>query len=249
MVYEPTGRVVPDRKKVTDPATGKTHYVDTGKTKLKQQPSRRLAETDDAHTLSSGTPIERLYADHSNRLKALANEARKTMIATKSIPYSASAKRTYAKEVASLDAKLNIAEKNAPRERQAQLLAGATVTLKRQANPNLDEADLKKIRNQALIEARTRTGAGKDRIVPTQSEYDAIQAGAISNHKLEKILRHADLDAIKKLATPKTELKMTSLKIARAKAMIELGYTQAEIADQLGVSLSTLKASLDSHGQ
>lgn len=248
-IYEPTGRMVPDRKKVTDPATGRVHYVDTGKTKPKMQESRRLAETDDAHTLSSGTPIERIYADHSNRLKALANEARKTMLATKSIPYSPSAKKTYANEVASLEAKLNVAEKNAPRERQAQVIAGAVVSQKRQANPHIDAADLKKIRNQALIEARTRTGAGKDRIVPTQSEFNAIQAGAISNHKLEQILRHADLDAIKKLATPKTEIKMTTIKLARAKAMLATGYTQREVADQLGVSLSTLKASIDSHDQ
>ena len=48
--------------------------------------SSKLAETHDANTLLSnggvGTPVERLYAKHSNSLKALANEARLTALNT-----------------------------------------------------------------------------------------------------------------------------------------------------------------------
>ena len=92
-----------------------------------------------------------------------------------------------------MDAKLNIALKNAPRERQAQLLANAAVSQKRQANPGMEEADVKKIRNQALNEYRIRTGAKKDKIIITQAEWNAIQAGAISNDKLTKIMNNSDL--------------------------------------------------------
>jgi DNA-binding NarL/FixJ family response regulator len=235
-----------------DPVTGKKVYKETGETYLnkkgetvpKTTKSQKLAETDDAATLSSDTPMERVYVAHSNKLKALANDARKEMVATKAIPYSSSAKATYENEVASLESKLNLALKNAPLERQAQLIANANVSQKRQANPNMAKEDVKKVQNQALAEARSRTGAGKQRIVLSQSEWDAIQAGAISNHKLEQILNNADLDTVKKLATPKSELLMTTTKTQRATQMLSSGYTQIEVADALGVSLSTLKASL-----
>ena len=55
-----------------------------------------------------------IYAEHSNKLKALANTARKEAVHTKAYPYSPSAKAVYSNEVASLNAKLNIAERNAP---------------------------------------------------------------------------------------------------------------------------------------
>jgi hypothetical protein len=235
-----------------DPVTGKKVYVPTGRTyedkqgrvKVKKQTIEKLANTDDAHTLSSGSPVEFVYAEHSNKLKALANTARKEAVTTKSTPYSKSAKAAYSNEVASLNAKLNIAKKNRPRERQAQVLANTIYSQKLQANPNLDDADKKKVKNQALQEARYRTGAHKDRIKPTQAEWDAIQAGAISKSKLEDILNNADLDTIKKLATPKQEVLMTSTKRLRAKAMLDSGYTQAEVANALGVSLTTLKTSI-----
>jgi transcriptional regulator len=235
-----------------DRTTGKKVFVPTGETYINKQgqivpktfTSKRLAETDDANTLSSGTVIEKIYANHSNKLKGLANEARKAAVNTKPIPYSPSAKVAYAKEVASLDSKLNIALRNAPLERQAQLIANAAVSARRQANPDMDPADLKKIKSQELEKARIRTNAKKNRIQLTDEEWNAIQAGAISNNKLTQILNNADLDQIKKLATPKTEVLMSSSKKARAAAMLASGYTQAEVADHLGVSLTTLKKGL-----
>jgi hypothetical protein len=236
-----------------DPTTGKKVYVDTGRTyttkegvtKPKLSQVKKLALTDDASTLSSGTNIEAVYVQHSNKLKALANTARKEAVTTKSIKRSPSAAAAYSNEVATLDAKLNLALKNAPLERQAQVIADTEVSQKRQANPGMDEETVKKIKYQALTTARARTGSDKHKIKPTQSEWDAIQAGAISNHKLEKILQNSDIEHIKKLATPKQQLLMTSTKKARAEAMMRTGYTQSEIAQQLGVSLSTLKASIE----
>jgi hypothetical protein len=224
--------------------TNETYVNAKGQTVVKTVKSQKLAETDDANTLSSGTLIETLYASHSNKLKALANEARRQSVNTKNTPYSPSAKAAYSNEVASLNSKLAIAQRNAPLERQAQLLANAVVTQKKQANPDMDPADLKKIKSQALIEARLRTGAKKIRIEITPSEWAAIQAGAITTNKLDQILSNADLDQVKTLATPRSNLVMTSAKSQRAQSMLASGYTQAEVADALGVSLSTLKSSL-----
>lgn len=247
---------VPDRKPrpasqggPIDRVTGQKRFVPTnetfvdrrGRTVLKTFESQKLAETQDAHTLSSGTPIEKVYADHSNRLKALANKARRVAVNTNTIPYSPSAKQAYANEVSSLRSKLNIAQRNRPLERHAQLLANAIVQAKRASNPNMDASDLKKIQGLALAEARARTGAGKQRIDISPQEWAAIQAGAISNNTLSQILSNADLDRIKELATPRTKIAMTEVKTARARTMAAAGYTQAEIADALGVSLTTLK--------
>lgn len=244
LVFVPTGRTYPERKKVLDPNTGKRVWVETGKQKPKQVQVKRLAVEDDAHVLSTGTKIESVYADHSNKMKALANEARKEMVNTKSTPYSPSAKAAYSNEVASLNASLNTAVKNRPLEKQAQIIANAHISQKRQANPDMDGDTLKKVKNQALADARARTGADKHRIQISPKEWEAIQAGAITNNKLSEILNNTDLDAVKTLATPRTAKLMTPSKISRAKAMAADGYTQSEIAQQLGVSLTTLKTSI-----
>jgi hypothetical protein len=251
---------VPDRKPrpaseggPIDKSTGKLVYVNTGKTivdkkgrtQLSTIESTRLAETDDARTLSSGTPIEKVYADHSNKLKALANQARKSMVSTKPIPYSPSAKVAYSKEVSSLRAKLNTAKANRPLERRAQLIANAAVKTKRDANPDLERSEIKKIEGQELTKARIRTGAGKQRIDITPREWAAIQAGAVSTNTLRQILENTDIEIVKGYATPRTPVVMTDSKAARARSMHASGYTQAEIADALGVSVSTLKTTIE----
>lgn len=259
---------VPERKLRTqahggpiDKATGKKVYeysgatytqtrtnkkgVTTEKEVLKLGPkSTKLAETDDAHTLSSGQPIEKVYADHSNRLKALANAARKELVHTKSTLHSPSAKKAFSHEVRSLDAKLALAIRNAPLERQAQVLANAQVRAKTQASPDMEPSEKKKLKAKALDEARQRTGASRTRIEITDAEWTAIQAGAISASKLSQILANSDLDKVKQLATPKEKLLMGGAKKTQALALLRAGYTQAEVADALGVSVSTLKTSI-----
>jgi predicted transcriptional regulator len=239
-----------------DKATGKLMYEVTGEsyvnkkgdTVIKKLSSTRLFETDDANTLSSGTPIEKVYATHSNKLKGMGNEARLASIRTKTTPYSPSAKAAYSDEVAALDSKLTIALMNAPRERQAQLVAGSIVKLKQQANPNLEPDQVKKLKFQALAEARTRTGAKKELVTITPNEWDAVQAGAISNYKLTQILNNTDLDTIKALATPKEPYKMTAVSVRRAQTMADYGYTQADIADALGVSANNISTILSEAG-
>ncbi len=224
-----------------------------GTIEVRKFKTEKLAETDDAYTLVSegrGTRIEQIYADHSNRLKALANEARKEMVNTKNIPYQPSAARVYKHEVDSLKSKLDKAERNAPLERQAQVIAGKIVRDKKRANPEMDKDEEKKIRGQALNEARLRTGAGKVRLGSkdspiTDKEWDAIQAGAISNHMLERILTNSDLDAIRARATPREKPVMNTATTARAQQMLASGFTLSQISEHLDIPMSTLKSGLD----
>lgn len=220
--------------------TGATYVDKKGREKKRTMEVDKLAYTKDARTLSSGSPMEEVYANHSNRLKALANEARKESVNTKATPYSPSAKKAYAKEVSSLDAKLNIAKKNEPRERQAQIVANTVVSSKRKANPDMEASEVKRLKSQALNAARARTRAKKTRIDITDKEWEAIQAGAVSTHKLREILRNSDKDRVRDLAMPKQQKTMTATQTARARAMLNSGYTQAEVADALGVSVSTI---------
>lgn len=238
-----------------DKETGRRVFVETGKTsvgkggvvKPKLVKSKELAETDDAFELSSGTPIEKIYAEHSNKLKSLANKARLASINTPPLKRNPSAAKAYAKEVASLNSKLDLSKQNAPLERQAQVIANANVRKRKRANPNLTVETKKKIESQELEKARARMGASKKqrRIEMTQSEWDAIQAGAISNHKLSQILRNTDLETVKEFARPKRKLLMTPAKTKRAQSMLNSGYTRADVAKHLGVSLTTLDTGLE----
>lgn len=219
-------------------------YTDkkTGKTKIKTQPSTKMAETKDARTLISDadTPIERKYAQYANQMKALANRARLELKHTKDIPYSPSAKETYKVEVESLNSKLNVSLKNAPRERQAQLRANATVAAKKQANPDMTKAEIKKAGQQALVKARIDVGAKRETIKITDREWEAIQAGAISNNKLQQIVAHTDTDELRQRATPRATTTLSQAKINKIQNMRASGYTNAEIAEAIGVSTSTV---------
>lgn len=231
--------------------SGRT-YVDpkTGKTKQAMTNVSLMSVTDDAHKLSSGHPKENAYADYANKMKAMANDARKEAVYTGRLATNASARRTYQSEVDSLNAKLNIAALNAPRERRAQVLANSEVKAKKQSNPELekDKKALKKVKQIAINKARIAVGAsGKDtRINITDKEWEAIQSGAVSDSKLTKILRYADQDVIRQKATPKSNGALSSAQVSRIKALAASGYTNAEIAEVLGKSTSTVSKYLNS---
>ena len=196
--------------------------------------------TTDARTLSSGHPVEELYASHANIMKGLANQARAEYKNTPNLKYSPEAKAKYAKEVAELDEALRKAKANAPLERLANRAANARVKAMLDDNPGIEADDLRKYKGRALSAARDRVGAKKARIEPTEAQWKAIQEGAISNHKLEEILRHGNQEVIVSLATPKNKQKLSTSKIGTIKAMAARGYTQAEIAERLGISTSTV---------
>lgn len=226
-------------KNVDDPI-----YTDrrTGKTKVRTQPSTKMAETKDAFTLVSeaDTPVERAYATYANKMKALGNQARLEILATGKVPYSAFAKETYQAEVDSLNAKLNVALKNAPRERQAQTMANAVVAAKKQDNPGMTSGEIKKASQQALTQARAAVGAKRETIKITDREWEAIQAGAISKNKLTQIIDNVDIDSLRQRATPRATTSLSQAKQNKIASMNASGYSTSEIAEALGVSTSTV---------
>lgn len=238
-----------DKPYLIDPATKKRSEVPPGIeiiTKRKTTTSTQMYETDDAFKLSSGTRMENMYAEYANSLKILGDKARKESANTPNLEYSPSARNAYAHEVESLMASLSLAKSNSPLERRAQLIANKIVSLKKEANPDLTISDLRKIKGQALAESRNRVGAKKQSIIITPKQWEAIQAGAISNSVLIQILNNTNMDLIKQYATPrKNRAALSVAKINRAKVMFDRGYTQSQIADALGVSTATLMRAID----
>lgn len=231
------------QKEHKDKKTGEVIKVTT---EPRQTKSTRMAETKDARTLMSNNPnkMEITYADYANNMKSLANQARLEWLHTKENSRNASAAKVYSKEVADLQSKLNIAEKNAPKERQAQALATKIISEKKRANPDMTDDQKSKIRGQALATARTRFGAKKQQVTFTDREWEAIQAGAIGSTKLRKLLANADMDAVKKLAMPKSSNKLSAAMISKIKAMGRGSFSIKEIADACGVSPSTVSSYL-----
>lgn len=226
--------------------TVKEEYTDkNGKIQYRTQKSTKMAETQDARTLSSGTPQEEAYADYANAMKSLANQARREMLNSGKIAYSASAKSAYQTEVDSLMSKLNLSLRNAPKERQAQVIANATVRAKRKENPDMTKAEIKKASQQALTQARATVGAQRSSISITDREWEAIQAGAISENRLIQILNNTDTDVIRQRATPRATTTLSVAKQNRISALKTSGYSTSEIADALGISTSTVSKYLN----
>ena len=238
-----------------DPETGKVTYKETGRKYKDAKGNWVEAKTnvslvnyvDDVNQLSSGTPQERAYANYANSVKDLAAQARKAYATSPKLEYSSSANKVYKQEVEDLKAALALAEMNAPRERQAQVIANSVVKAKIQSNPELadkaNKKELNKIKQAALYDARVSVGAsGKEtRISIKPREWEAIQAGAISDSMLSKILRYTDPDAVHSLAMPKSATQLSAVQVNKIKAMSSSGrYTIAQIADALGVSPSTV---------
>ena len=233
-----------------DKDTGEVTYTNKAgdisyKVMKRTQNSTKMMETDDAYTLVSAAkhPMEVLYADYANKMKSLANQARKEMVSTKDTPTSPTAKKTYEQEVKDLNAKLNIALLNTTRERHAQRLANVSVKNKRQTNPDMDGSDVKKASQQALTKARQEVGAvaRRDRNIKiTDREWEAIQAGAVSATTLRKILANTDADQLRQRAMPKSSTSLSKAQINRIKSLSASNLTLAEIAKKLNVSTSVV---------
>ena len=223
-------------------------------TETRKQKTTRMAETDDAYTLVSDArhPMELVYADYANSMKSLANQARVEMMNTGKIQYSSAAKKTYMDEVKSLETKLNTALLNTTRERAAQRMANAEVQAKKQAyeeehGDKMKPGDVKKASQQALSKYRTDVGSvsRRDRSIKiTDREWEAIQAGAISENKLKQILDNTDVDNLRQRATPRATTQLSQAKINRIKALNASNYSLSEIASKLGVSTSTVSSYL-----
>lgn len=223
--------------------TGKTNY----KGSLKMVRSTNMAETDDANTLSYGTRMEQFYADYANQMKALANAARAEMRKTGKLEYNPSARVAYKDEVDSLSNKLKVALMNAPFERKAQALANSTYLVEKEDHPEYDQEARKKAKSRHLEAARDAVGAGKKKINIEDREWEAIQAGAIHDSKLLQILGNSDADKLRERAMPRGT-KIDSAKIARARSLMNNGYTWADAAEMLGVSVSGLQEAMNGQG-
>lgn len=235
-IYKESGRTF------TDPKTGKERKA--------EDTVSLISETKDARTLSSGTIQENLYADFSNKLKAMANQSRKEAVNMKGIQRNPEAAKTYAPEVASLKEKYNNMIANKPKERKAMLIANANIKAKIQEqglDPTIDKKEIKKISSVEMQRARDSVGASgrKSKITFTDREWEAVQAGAISDNMLTKFLNSSDSDEIVKRAMPKNVAVMTSAKMSKANAMLRSGYSYAEIAKACGVPESTVYSALN----
>lgn len=248
--YNPVKRV--------DETTGKVTYTNKDgsisyKVNTRMEKSTKMAETSDAYSLvSEGRhPMELIYADYANSMKSLANQARLSMINTEGLKYNRQASEVYKNEVSSLNTKLNTALLNATREREAQRRANAEINAKKLANPNMKKDDLKKISQKALSNSRSDVGSisRRDRNIEiTDREWEAIQAGAISENKLIQILNNADSDKLRQRATPRASTELSTAKINRIKALAANDVSLGEIANKLGISTSVVSKYLKGKG-
>ena len=206
----------------------------------------KMSLHNDAYDLVSGgskeatTRIERIYADYANTMKELARQARAASRETVDIPRNPTAREAYAKERNDLRGKYIVAAKNAPLERQAQLLAGQAVKQIFFDNPQLNSEEKRKIRGQQLNYARARVGAKKTPIDISPREWEAINAGAISKTELKKILANANKKQIRQLAMPRTKTGISTAKTIQAKNLLSRGYTREEAAEMLGITIGQL---------
>ena len=244
-----------------DPETGALVYVPTGRTNNKYDPKtktydpevkvkvqeevKRLALEADAYRLvrDPNDPVESMYASHANSMKAMANAARLQAAAIPNPRINPDAKKVYAEEIATLKADLRKAQSQKPLDRKANVLAGALIKQKMQDDPLLrtDPDRKKKVERDAKRMARLRLGLSTPKIDITDTQWDAIQSGAVSASRLRDILEYADPKRIEALSLPRTNTVMTSAVNARAKAMLAAGATNADVAAALGIPASTLR--------
>lgn len=252
-----------------NPLTGAKEFVPTGRTVNKfdkktgtylpvsvprQQQEKRLALTTDAHTLvgEKKAPVELIYADHANVMKGIANSTR---LAASRIPtpkLNSGAKKVYKVEVDDLVAQLRKAQQQKPLERHANRIANAQIVLKRQEDPSLrfDRDRLNKVERQAKEGAYARLGLVKPEIHISDRAWDAIQSGAVSASVFREILdgNYVKPARLLELALPRTNTVVTAPVLSRAKALLDAGLTNADIARQLGVAPSTIRTALTKAG-
>lgn len=196
-----------------------------------------------AYLNPDSTPVEHSYVNYINELKKRKDLVDKEIPSIKMPKQDKRASIIYKDEVDSLKEKLRESLANAPKERMAQVIAQnevAKIVESRGGYKELENGELKKFRNQAITGARLKVGAKRRPVDITSDEWDAIQANAISPSMLSKLTRHMDDDQLIELAMPKQSNILSPNKKAKAIAMLNNGYTNAEVANLLGVSPSTI---------
>lgn len=233
-----------------DKNTGEVYFTNPDgsikyKTKARTQAITNMSNTDDAMTLISSYrhPKEILYAEYANSMKALANKARKSMVSTGNLKYDPNAKKIYAKEVSELEAALNNALKNSVKERTATRFAASEINERKRTQPDLKSEDIRKLSQRSMSKYREQVGAATRRernIIITDRQWEAIQAGAISENKLKSILANSDPDSLRQKAMPKKTSGLTNAQISRIRAMNNSNFTINQIAEKMNVSPSVV---------
>ena len=205
--------------------------------------STKMAEARDASELLSANPSnkELLYRDFANKMKSMGNEARKEWLNVPKLERNPEAAKKYKEEVESLNRKYITARLNSPRERQAQIIATEIINQKLKDNPDLwqDKEEYKRVKGQALIGARARAGAKKERVKFTEKEWEAINAGAISETRLKNLLAEADSENYKRLATPRSS-RLSDSTVAYIQGLLDAGWTRKDIEDAGYASMDTI---------
>lgn len=204
-----------------------------------------MANTKDAMTLVSPyrNPIEIAYANYANYLKALANEARKETLSLKPTKYDPSAAKTYAAEVKTLKEKYNEMQKRRNIEQKADAIANENYKAWLWDDDNLyaTPEQKSKQRQRLITQARQMVGlTSRMTLEITPKEWEAIQAGAIGSSTLAKLLTRADLDVIKSYATPYRSRALTNSQVNRIKSLKASGNNNSDIAEALGINVSTV---------
>ena len=196
----------------------------------------------DAKKLGSGYEVENLYGDYINSLTRMRDNGYKYIEGIPNMKMSKDAKKLYAGEVKSLEAKLNRAMSNDPLERQAQLEANRVIAEKRR--PDMSKDQISKLRQQSIAAARVKYNAnGKgSRIDISSDEWEAIQAGAVSSSRLSNILKYADKDRVRDLATPKANAPISLSTADKITRLAKKGYTPAQIKEATGLSIDTIQS-------
>ena len=242
-VYEPTG------KTRWSPKRDKEGNVIGWKEVKKQDKIEKMYAVDDAFELVGNLddPKERLYANFANTMKKLANNSRLIAVNTDNLKRNPDSVKMYAKEVAELNDALKSVKANKYLERQAQILGNKRYyAAKRDGNYSRDQ--LKRLQNECIAGARLSIGAKKPTIDITPKQWAAIDAGAISSSLLTEIINNTSLDTIRNYTMPRrTQRSLVSYTdecLIRSMAA-RPGVTQAEIADAMGLSASTINTILN----
>lgn len=237
-----------------DPNTGNLVYIPDsratyigkdGKVHTNTRVSNQMMDTQDASILSSGEAKEQYYVDYANTMKQFARDARLADLNTPNLHLDRQAQIVYSAEAASLHEKVEHARQNSPKERLAQLYTSSVINAKTAAAERngieLSKKDLGKLAQKTLIRMRNRFGASRDELEITDKEWEAMQAGAISVKDFNDILRFTDEKKLRERAMPKTNrMELGSAKQAQIRAWAAAGYTNADIAKLLGISISTV---------
>lgn len=241
-----------------DPSTGeKSYFTDeknrfwvdktTGEVKERYTRTTKMDAHKNAFDLVSdynggrGTPMERVYAQYANDMKALGNRARKEALEITPPKKDPVAAKQYKAEVQSLTDKLVTAKSYRPKERQAQIYADHVYRSKLEDNPDMSDDQKTKVRRQALQMGRDRIGEKRTVVSFTDKEWEAVQNNAISPTRLTELIKFADSDHVKKLALPRYNQALSPSQVASAKAWLSRGYSYEEVAKRFGVSRSTIQ--------